>query len=404
MEPTTILEYYEGYEYCYDRENKNLLVRYSEDGTLEKYVYGNGLIASSETRESHSPKYRTYLYDLRGSVTFTLDSSANITSEYRYSTYGKRNVIKGSTTSELGYCARDGVLTEVTGLLYMRARYYYPNLMRFINQDIVTGDISNSNSLNRYTYVEGNPATMIDPFGLCAENTIKGGIKKTVKGVGQLGMAGAAAYGGITIAGISGPIGWLGLGIVLISGVVANFGLSDAEEGIDEIKKAINGDDFPSYNFVRDEYFHGNKKFYRSVDESTYGLMLILVMAKERAGGFDRRNPMDVSSEASNQYKGTRNPQNDFLNRQGNSTLEDHASRHSNLSSEEYLNAARNFMEKVPTNTTESFVSKGGAYFRYDTATNEFGIINQYGGISTYFYPDEGITYWLQQIELYAIK
>ncbi len=169
MEPTTILEYYEGYEYCYDRENKNLLVRYSEDGTLEKYVYGNGLIASSETRESQSPKYRTYLYDLRGSVTFTLDSSANITSEYQYSTYGNRNVIKGSNTSELGYCARDGVLTEVTGLLYMRARYYMPNLMRFNNQDIVTGDISNSNSLNRYTYVEGNPATMIDPFGLCAE-------------------------------------------------------------------------------------------------------------------------------------------------------------------------------------------------------------------------------------------
>ena len=147
------------------------MVRYSEDGTLEKYVYGNGLIASSETRESHSPKYRTYLYDLRGSVTFTLDSSANITSEYRYSTYGTRGVVKGNTTSELGYCARDGVLTEVTGLLYMRARYYYPDLMRFINQDIVTGDISNGGSLNRYTYVEGNPATMIDPFGLCASKT-----------------------------------------------------------------------------------------------------------------------------------------------------------------------------------------------------------------------------------------
>ena len=78
-------------EYCFDREYKNLLVRYSEDGTLEKYMYGNGLIASSETRESQNPKYRTYLYDLRGSVTFTLDSSANITSEYRYSTYGNRH-------------------------------------------------------------------------------------------------------------------------------------------------------------------------------------------------------------------------------------------------------------------------------------------------------------------------
>ncbi len=50
----------------------------------------------------------------------------------------------------------------------MRARYYSPDLMRFMNEDIVTGDISNSNSLNRYSYVEGNPVSMVDPFGLCA--------------------------------------------------------------------------------------------------------------------------------------------------------------------------------------------------------------------------------------------
>ena len=44
--------------------------------------------------------------------------------------------------------------------------------MRFINEDIVTGDISNSNSLNRYSYVEGNPVTMVDPFGLCGRSCI----------------------------------------------------------------------------------------------------------------------------------------------------------------------------------------------------------------------------------------
>ncbi len=45
-----------------------------------------------------------------------------------------------------------------------------------------------------------------------------------------------------------------------------------------------------------------------------------------------------------------------------------------------------------------------GTYFRYDTMTNEFGIINEYGGISTYFKPENGIVYWLEQIEKYAPK
>ena len=56
-------------------------------------------------------------------------------------------------------------------------------------------------------------------------------------------------------------------------------------------------------------------------------------------------------------------------------------------------------MDKQPTSTTQSFVSSEGTYFRYDTETNEFGIINKYGGISTCFKPENGMAYWLEQIE-----
>ncbi len=101
-------------------------------------------------------------------------------------------------------------------------------------------------------------------------------------------------------------------------------------------------------------------------------------------------------------YNGKRKPENDFVNNKGKSTLEKHASKHGYDSSEDYLSDARNFLEKEPTSATESFMSKEGTYFRYDKDTNEFGIINKYGGISTYFKPDKGITYWLDQIELYA--
>ena len=51
----------------------------------------------------------------------------------------------------------------------MRARYYSPELRRFINADIVAGTISNAITLNRYAYANGNPVSNIDPFGLSAE-------------------------------------------------------------------------------------------------------------------------------------------------------------------------------------------------------------------------------------------
>ncbi|MBQ8912988.1 MAG: Hint domain-containing protein, partial [Lachnospiraceae bacterium] len=64
------------------------------------------------------------------------------------------------------YNGQLGVVTDDNGLYYMRSRYYNPEIKRFINQDILTGNIGNSASLNRYSYVEGNPVSYTDPFGL----------------------------------------------------------------------------------------------------------------------------------------------------------------------------------------------------------------------------------------------
>jgi hypothetical protein len=104
-------------------------------------------------------------------------------------------------------------------------------------------------------------------------------------------------------------------------------------------------------------------------------------------------------------YNGTRNIAADFVN---GSRLTKHFKDHNGsfgfANEQEYLKAAKNFLEKAPTSTTQTFTSNTGWYFRYDTATNEFGIINEFGGISTYFKPGPGLNYWVEQVVQYAPK
>ena len=71
------------------------------------------------------------------------------------------------------YNGQLGVTTDGNGLYHMRARYYNTDIKRFINRDILTGDITNSQSLNRYSYVQGNPVSSTDPFGLCPLGFLK---------------------------------------------------------------------------------------------------------------------------------------------------------------------------------------------------------------------------------------
>ena len=66
------------------------------------------------------------------------------------------------------YNGRYGVETGANGLYYMRARYYNPQIKRFINRDIIDGSITDSQSLNKYSYVQGNPISLVDPSGTSA--------------------------------------------------------------------------------------------------------------------------------------------------------------------------------------------------------------------------------------------
>ena len=58
-----------------------------------------------------------------------------------------------------------------SGLDNLGARYYASTMGRFMSPDIVGGDLSNPQSLNRYAYVLNNPLGLIDPDGFQASCT-----------------------------------------------------------------------------------------------------------------------------------------------------------------------------------------------------------------------------------------
>ena len=97
------------------------------------------------------------------------DKDGNITDTFTYDTYGKLTERTGTSEIIFLYNGRDGVVTDQNGLLYMRARYYSPDLKRFVNMDIIAGEVTDPVTLNRYAYANGNPVSNIDPFGLSAE-------------------------------------------------------------------------------------------------------------------------------------------------------------------------------------------------------------------------------------------
>jgi RHS repeat-associated protein len=154
------------------------------------YVYGMGLIS----RQDSAGEVRIYHYDLRGSTVALTDLGGTVTDRYYYGPYGELLDQEGDSENRFLYNGRDGVQCDANGLYYMRARYYNPEIKRFINQDILLGDINSTQSLNRFAYVSGNPVSYIDPFGLARDSVdrtshINKLLEDNVKALGNIGSS-----------------------------------------------------------------------------------------------------------------------------------------------------------------------------------------------------------------------
>jgi RHS repeat-associated protein len=142
----------------------NLIAEANGATITRYYIHGAGLLALV------IPDGTIYCYhfDATGHTVALTDASRTVVNRYAYTPFGNANQVE-SIAQPFRYVGQYGVMTEPNGLYYMRARYYDPQVGRFISEDPAGFD---GGDVNLYAYVQNNPVMLIDPFGLCKENSL----------------------------------------------------------------------------------------------------------------------------------------------------------------------------------------------------------------------------------------
>jgi RHS repeat-associated protein len=153
--------------YLYDAED--IVAEYDSTGTLlRSYIHGLGIDEPIRITIHDSPSTSYYyLADGLGSITEMQDSTGNSVEKYSYDSFGNVTIKDGAgnvlTESAIGnsYMFCGYWYDKETGLYYCRARYYDPQVGRFISADPIGFD----GGINFYVYVLNNPIKYADPYG-----------------------------------------------------------------------------------------------------------------------------------------------------------------------------------------------------------------------------------------------
>jgi RHS repeat-associated protein len=124
---------------------------------VARYTQGEGIDEPLAMLRTGTTFY--YEADGLGSVTSLTNSSGTVSATYTYDTFGNLTASTGSVTNSFRYTGRES--DPETGLYYYRARYYDPQVGRFLSED----PAGPSDGLSHYAYVENNPVALTDSSG-----------------------------------------------------------------------------------------------------------------------------------------------------------------------------------------------------------------------------------------------
>jgi RHS repeat-associated protein len=130
------------------------------DNLLSMTVYTNGMAQTSATYFA--------IKDHQNTVIAMTDSTGSIVESYEYDAYGKTTIrdAEGNTLteSEIGcrYLFQGREYDASTGHYYFRARWYQPDIGRWLSKD----PVGIAGGLNLYEAFRNNPVNAVDPSGL----------------------------------------------------------------------------------------------------------------------------------------------------------------------------------------------------------------------------------------------
>lgn len=129
---------------------------------LDRDIFGN-LFSRREVNGG-----RNYFgHDGLGSLTAVTDETGRQRSGLFYDAWGN---VRASSGTWVGgsYQFTGAEVDSATGLYHMGARFYDPQIGRWLSEDPASGPIFDPASLNFYSYVYNNPLVFVDPTGLAA--------------------------------------------------------------------------------------------------------------------------------------------------------------------------------------------------------------------------------------------
>jgi RHS repeat-associated protein len=145
--------------YIYDMKGNILAEADGNNNITRYYIYGKGLLAMV----TPAGQVYCYHYNATGSTIALTDQSQAMVNKYAYDPFGNVGNQVVAVAQPFKYVGQHGVMTESNGFYYMKARYYDPQVGRFVSEDPIGFD---GGDVNLSAYVQNNPLNRVDPFGL----------------------------------------------------------------------------------------------------------------------------------------------------------------------------------------------------------------------------------------------